>query len=421
MVRIIILGFIVCYFFTFLINNLSLTYDRYTVQFFVLSILNIVAFIFVLRKHSFTDLTNSIKNIKPILFYSGFIILSGVSLFVAKNQVESLVTFSQYLTFFFALLFIYIFSRESKINFVNLIINLSLISIFFESAYILLIFYDNIIINGEIFSRSNDYSGFTSNINIAAFSLVAKSPAALYSIFKSEKLLNKILGGSLIFMIVSCLSILLSRGAFIAFVFVTLLMIVYSLLKKVDKYILSTSIVIFSVLISYLTFSNYIVNDQNNLINERIASIQIDGEDQSINERLRFYKGAFESIKQNPILGIGVGNWKIESMKYDAKFVRGYRVPFHAHNDILQVATESGILASIFFILFLTYPFYIFIKNRVYANKDLKHFIILLMLSVYIIDTLINFPIARPVSHIFLIFISIALISLSKNYEKNSN
>ena len=69
---------------------------------------------------------------------------------------------------------------------------------------------------------------------------------------------------------------LLSRGAFIAFVFVTLLMIVYSLLKKVDKYILSTSIVIFSVLISYLTFSNYIVNDQNNLINERIASIQID-------------------------------------------------------------------------------------------------------------------------------------------------
>ena len=42
------------------------------------------------------------------------------------------------------------------------------------------------------------------------------------------------------------------------------------------------------------------------------------------------------------------------------------------------------------------------------------------MLSVYIIDTLINFPIARPVSHIFLIFISIALISLSKNYEKKT-
>ena len=28
---------------------------------------------------------------------------------------------------------------------------------------------------------------------------------------------------------------------------------------------------------------------------------QIDGEDQSIKRRLRFYKGAFESIKQNPI------------------------------------------------------------------------------------------------------------------------
>ena len=105
--------------------------------------------------------------------------------------------------------------------------------------------------------------------------------------------------------------------------------------------------------------------------------------------------------------------WKIKSMKYDARYSKGYRVPFHAHNDILQVAAESGILASIFFILFLIYPFYVFIKHKIYNNLDLKYFSILLMLIVYIIDTLINFPIARPISHIFLIFVSITLIFLS--------
>ena len=421
MVRLITLGLLLSYFFIFIVNTLSLAYDRYIVQFLGLAVINIAAFILILRKYSFVNVISSLKNVKPLLFYSGFIILSAVSIFVAENQVESIITFSQYLTFFFSLLFIYILSKQSKIKFDVLLINLSLFSIFLESTYILLIFFDNIIMNGETFSRSNIYKGFTANINIAAFSLVVKSPAALYIIFKSKKLFYKILGGILIFMIVSCLTILLSRGALIAFAFITLLMIIYSLLKKVNKNILSSAVVVFSILISYLTFSNFIVNDQENLINERITSIQIDGQDQSINERLRFYKGAFESILENPILGVGVGNWKIESMKYDSKFVTGYRIPFHAHNDILQVAAESGLLASFFFLLFLVYPFYVFIKLKVYMIRDIKFYCILLMMTVYIIDTLINFPISRPVSHIFLIFISITLMFLANKYEKTNN
>ena len=131
------------------------------------------------------------------------------------------------------------------------------------------------------------------------------------------------------------------------------------------------------------------------------------------------FSGARFSITIKLFLGIGIGNWKIKSMKYDAKYSTGYRVPFHAHNDFLQVAAESGILASIFFVLFLLYPFYIFIKYKIYYSIDLKYFSILLMMLVYIIDTLINFPIARPISHIFLIFVSITLIFLANKYEKN--
>ena len=119
-------------------------------------------------------------------------------------------------------------------------------------------------------------------------------------------------------------------------------------------------------------------------------------------------------------MGIGIGNWKIKSMKYDAKYATAYRVPFHAHNDFLQVAAESGVLASLFFILFLLYPFYVFIKHKIYNNTDLKYFIILLMILVYTIDTLLNFPIARPISHIFLIFMSIGLMFLANKYEKNN-
>ena len=79
-----------------------------------------------------------------------------------------------------------------------------------------------------------------------------------------------------------------------------------------------------------------------NIINDRVSSINIDREDDSIDERLRFYSAAVKSISKNPILGIGIGNWKIETIRYDAKNLEGYRVPNHAHNDFLQVTAESG-------------------------------------------------------------------------------
>ena len=411
---------LVSYFFIFLINNLSLAWDRYIVQFLVLAGLNILAFTFFLKNYSITDTINSIKKSRPILFYSGFILLSALSIIIADNQIESVIVFSQYLTFFFALLLIYGLSKNSKIKFEDLFIKLCLISIFLESGYILLIFFDNVIINGESFTRLNIYRGFAANINIAAFSLVAKSPAVFYYLYKSNKIISKVLSGLLVFVIASCLLILLSRGAFVAFATVIFLIVIYTTIKKMQKNILSSLIVIITVTASYFMFSNLVITKQDNLFNDRITSIQIDGEDQSINERLRFYSGALESIKENPLIGIGIGNWKIKSMKYDAKYASAYRVPYHAHNDLLQVAAESGVLASVLFLLFLLYPFYLFVKNKIYSTIDLKYFIFLLMMTVYIIDTLINFPIARPISHVFLIFTSISLIFLAHKYEKNN-
>ena len=188
MIKKITTGLLVSYFFIFLVNNLSLAWDRYIVQFLILSVINIFSFIFLLKNYTLIDVINSIKKNKVILFYTGFITVSALSIIVADNQVESVIVLSQYLSFFFSLLIIYILSKQSKINFISLVINLSLIATILESSYILYLFVDNIIINGESFSRSNIYKGFSANINIAAFSLVAKSPAVFYYLFKSKKI-----------------------------------------------------------------------------------------------------------------------------------------------------------------------------------------------------------------------------------------
>ena len=74
----------------------------------------------------------------------------------------------------------------------------------------------------------------------------------------------------------------------------------------------------------------------------------------------------------------------------------------------LQVAAESGIFAFLSFILLIIYP----VKRIVHVKRINKEYIILcLMMGVYMIDSIFNFPIARPISHIFFLFLLVALTS----------
>jgi len=411
---------IASYFFAYTVNNLNLTYDRYSPQFLYLSIINIISIGFILRKYSAKKFLNLFVKSNPILLYTAFIITSGVSIIVAENQIESIIVFSQYLTFFFTLLVVYVLSKELTTDFVKLLFSFCVISLVLESSYILSILFEKLYINGEEFTRSNDYRGFTANINITAFSLVIKSPVLLFFIFKSNKLLNKFLLLFLLTAVTSCLFILLSRASFIAFAFTLFLICLYAIINNMDKRLLKTSMIVFAILISY-SFMNYALNTKDSsIISDRISSIQVDTEDQSINERLRFYKAALYSISKHPILGIGIGNWKIESIKYDSKYMGGYRIPFHAHNDFLQITAESGIISLLFFLSFLFYPFFNFIKKKIYKQNNFYYFTLLIMIVTYIIDSLLNFPISRPISHVFLIFIMVAFIGLFNNNEREN-
>ena len=421
MIKKLVIGLIGCYFFVFLVNNLQLTFDRYSTQLLFLSILNLISFSIALNKVSLIKVVTDIRKEKLILFYSAFMILSGISIVVASNKSESLVVYSQYLTFLFAFLSIFILCKYFKINLITLTINFCIISVLIESTYILYQLIDNVIVNDNIFKRGNAFRGFTANINIAAFSIAAKSQVIIYKIFTSKSSKNIFFYSIILFIAVSCLFILLSRGGFMAFFFGTFCMFIYSFLFKVDKKFKSSIIVIITILVSYFSISSIVNSDSKNIIGDRISAIQIDENDQSINERLRFYSAALTSIKNKPILGIGVGNWKIESIKYDAKYLTGYRIPLHAHNDFLQVGAESGLIALMFFISFLFYPFYSFLKKGLYKKLDMKFFVFLVMLSIYIIDSLLNFPLARPVSHLLLLFIVSSLIFKINELENITN
>ena len=60
-------------------------------------------------------------------------------------------------------------------------------------------------------------------------------------------------------------------------------------------------------------------SNKSNVVLDRISFINLNNNDESINQRLRYYSAALKSIRMNPILGVGVGNWKFISIKYDSK------------------------------------------------------------------------------------------------------
>ena len=132
----------------------------------------------------------------------------------------------------------------------------------------------------------------------------------------------------------------------------------------------------------------------------RAATISISQADGSVGKRIRYYQDVFNHFISNPIVGVGIGNWKISSIHYDRQDIDGYIVPYHAHSDFIQLGAELGIIGFILYLGIFVLAFYysLIILFKSSLDNDNKWFIFFLTssLGVYFIDANLNFPIARP-------------------------
>ena len=172
--------------------------------------------------------------------------------------------------------------------------------------------------------------------------------------------------------------------------------------------------------------STYTIDpDDQSYVSSRISTIT-SSDDESKNTRIRYYTQSINHILKNPLLGGGVGNWKILSIKYDAENIQNYIVPYNAHNDILEATAETGIIGGAFFVAFFFFLFYEIIKIYKKENKeayDIQSKIILTIpFIIYMIDLNLNFPSHRPTNlYLLLIYIFIVLlINESIKGEKNN-
>ena len=418
--KLIIPALLSCFFFIFLVDQVQNAYDRQTPQFLLLAILNFCSLAYLFYKFSINTIISHVKYNKSFLFYCGYIIISGISIIIAENKVEAVITYSRYLTYFTTFFIILIIIKAYKFNIIDFFFKIIIASVIIESAGVLSVIIDNVIVNGNDFTRGNDYRGFSANINLVAFSLAAKTPVVFYYLFKYNGKTKLILLYSLIFMISSSLFFLLTRGAFLAFILITALIFFYKLIKDFKPVIVKTVISVIILFTSFQVSTIIMDSKESNVIIDRVSSIQLNTSDDSINQRLRYFSHAITSISKTPLLGIGVGNWKFKSIEYDSKNIREYIVPSFVHNDFLHIGAEIGILGLIFYVLFIFNPCILLIKKILSSKERFFDVILLSMIVVCLIDSLLNFPVARPISHIFLIFLIIVFEESLINKQKKS-
>lgn len=391
--------------------------DRIGNQWLYLSVVNLISIVYVYIKYQGNFSFNLIKKSKTLKWYFIFLMSCLLSIVYAKNLPEALITFNHILNVFVSFfLTVYLLNKiNNASNFIVMLFLLALIvEVFFSFIPIIMD-----LEKGQLTFRSQVYSGLAANINITSFSIVFKLPFLLYFLFNSTSSIKKFFISILLIMLFFTISVLGTRGAYMA-VFSTLIFTIYYILKnrKDFKRIRISALALFlaislSFVFNVITTRKY--NSENVL--SRASTISLSTKDGSVNQRLRYYKQGVSQFISNPLVGLGIGNYKFKSIEMDKKDIKGYVVPYHAHNDFIQIAVEQGVLGLVSYIMiFITFIFSM-IKQRLFRSRDLNIFL-LASFSIFLIDSMFNFPIARPISQIQFVLL-LSLVSFEQIKLKN--
>lgn len=383
----------------------DLIIDRDATQWLMLSLINL----FVLSINLFLYLKGRIKPfVTPISFkiLTGLFIWASLSIIYTLSIQATIVDLSRfliYLTTFYNLLVLF---KELQLSIKHLSIVFTILFIYeiYFPLKVILEILQNISFDNDL---ANLLQGKASNKNITSFSIALKIPFLIYLYFKSEKKIIKIGVLGLISLAYVMLNFLDTRAITLANYLILILLIFNLVLNFKKSNFILTSILILAITLSFNIPS--LLNDKRTDKNIELVKISSD-RDESSNQRLRFYKAGISQIVKNPIIGVGFGNWKLESIKYDKNSVKEYIVPYHMHNDFLQFGAELGIIGMFTYLAFFISTIFYYLKNVLLSQKlklNIFTTITLVFFIYFFIDSNLNFPFARPMIFLqFLIFLS---------------
>ena len=395
-------------------------YDAMGSQWLYMVALDIVVTLFILARKNHYELgTFKVFNNTFSKLYLAVFILAGLSIFTAINPTEGWVCYVRMIATVVAYFNISILLYGRTDLFKMLAQVLSLILLFESWQTISQFINDSSTISLEEVIMS--LKGTAGNKNIFAAGLVVKVPFVIYCIYTFNiwgKLLNMV-----IFVIgVLAIFIINARAAYLSLFLILLMYLAFCIInylkdRKLEQGLSRIGFVLLPVIIAFFVSEvqlNSVKSVQDDKagkdfgsVTERLASVT-QTNDESNQVRFRLWQHAIDYTKHHPIIGSGIGNWKIASIPYQRTITNDLYVPVHAHNDFLEVFAELGIPGGLLY-LSLFICVIVFTYKTFYSKADEETKLIavfsLMAFTGYAVDALFNFPLERPISQVFFAFI----------------
>lgn len=205
--------------------------------------------------------------------------------------------------------------------------------------------------------------GFISQSNAFAEIMTYSSIIAIYLLKKSEKGIQKIVVSIGIFTMYFSVIFTRARVSIILLSLILLISIPYVLKKK--------SIYFFSVLIVLLA----VLSPLSDRIFWRFDQVLT-----KKSPRIELWKQSVEIFKENPIIGCGFGDLQSALKKREGKIENKKILDLtHAHNNILDVATTSGLVGLSGFLIFWLFIFKDLINEIKYTTGKKQLFVAILV------------------------------------------
>ncbi|HNW73847.1 MAG TPA: O-antigen ligase family protein [Bacteroidales bacterium] len=392
------------------------TFDSNGPKFLALAVLNIVTFLFLLTRK---DLGNR-KEVFFLFFrngiglvYLGMMLLALLSFMKSINILESVLHYSKMLTIFSACYFISIILRHD-LRYLKLVaVALSLLLVF----DCLTLFYH--IANSLIAGKGPaivEIKSVYSNKNILAAAIFVKIPFALW-LLTFEKGVVRVLGLITLFLAFIATLFMSTRAFYVGSIVILLFYLVFTGIRyyrknSLKRFFTVTLSVVLAIVIGLSLYSATLKflypKDYHDLYTVGfLARLKTVAQGESL--RAGSWDRSVRLIGENPLLGVGCGNWKVAVLKYENPEKPDYVYQYKTHNDFLEIACESGIITALLFISIFVFAALRFLKVffRKGSTEADYHYLFLpaFGLLAYAFDAFFNFPADRPeIGSLFALF-----------------
>ncbi|AXG69268.1 O-antigen ligase [Kordia sp. SMS9] len=427
-------------------------------QWLYVSLLNIVALIFIVKNNHFFQAFQLQKTAKLYLgLLAGFFTVGCLSMITAINASESLVHLSRFVNIIVAFFCVYTFVRKNPKAFFVFACKVSIVLVGFYGWRAVNYFYGNAALMRSLEFVNGLRSGF-SNVNIYTAFIAVQLPLLIYGfihftkIWKYTSLLAIILGMMALFLVGS-------RSAMVSlsFMFLCILgFLLFGIIKKKNTASLKKETIILALtplfVILMVVNVNKIEKGTMNSLDDMLNPKNIDfykgktiAENSAVKEgkianntitiqkksnlssgRFSLWALAIRNFKKSPILGVGYGNYKaVGKREHYQNFNNNkgaFANPRRAHNDFLEKLAETGIVGFLLYVSLFVFPLLWFFKlMRTETSYEMQwvYFAIFLVAASYTFDALLNFPLERPPIQFYFIFTVSLLIAFTRSKKSD--